>query len=284
MFIFFTVVSVFIFTGCVTTIMKDPWVVNAQYNWYIPSVIYGSEEASANLKNAQDSVYINNRKPSEITVDKYSLRATMRWEEIEEKTQKVSYSGGSFYGWDYVPSFGTTEQVTNITHNKEDSVTVAFKDIDNIVILDNAVYVNMDGGKSIGFVTNGGISLQKLADSFYSLSYALGKRLKLDAGFSYANMTARQAALLDMDSGIYVPWVFRGSPAVKAGLDVNDVILEVNGEKITKTTSIDSVVASVIADAGKKGYFTMKVYHWEKQNDGSIKWEIRTLKIYPVER
>lgn len=277
-------VLVFVLSGCMNTIMKDQWVYNTQYKWYKPAKIYSGEEAEANLKNAQDSITINGRQPSEIVTDKYSLRATMRWQEIEQREDTVSYSGGSFWGWDYVPTFGSSTQITNITHNKENSVTVPYKDITNIIIADNSVSLGFEGGKVVSLVSSGGISLQKLADSFYSLSKFLGNRLKIDAGFSYAVLSERKAAMLGLDYGIYVPWVFIGSPAAKSGLEVNDVILEVNGETITKRTNIQDVVDRMVEEAGKKGYFDMTVMHWEQSGKDVIKWEKRAMKIYPVVR
>lgn len=282
-FLSIVLLSAFVFSGCMSTVMKNQWVYNNQYKWYKPAKIYSSEEAVANLKNAQDSITINGRQPSEITTDKYSLRATMRWQEIEQREDKVSYSGGSFWGWDYVPTFGSSTQITNITHNKENSVTVPYKDITNIIITDNAVNLGFEGGKIVSLVSSGGISLQKLADSFYSLLKSLGSRLKIDAGFSYAVLSERNAAMLELDYGIYTPWVFTGSPAAKSGLEVNDVILEVNGEKITKSTNIQDMVDRMVEDAGKKGYFDMTVMHWELIKD-TVKWEKRALKIYPIVR
>src|ERR1017187_5729558 len=84
----------FLMSGCVTSITRDPWALKPQYGWYIPSVIYSAEEATANLKNAQNSILINGRTPTELDIDKFALHATMRWDVVEENKEYVPYYGG----------------------------------------------------------------------------------------------------------------------------------------------------------------------------------------------
>jgi serine protease Do len=65
--------------------------------------------------------------------------------------------------------------------------------------------------------------------------------------------------------------VIPGSPADKAGLEENDIILEVNGEKITQKTPLENVIASLAV--GDK--VTLKILHDGKEKTVTVTLEER---------
>jgi serine protease Do len=67
----------------------------------------------------------------------------------------------------------------------------------------------------------------------------------------------------DSANGKAIASVIAGSPAKKAGLKDGDIILEINGEKITPTATLSQIIAKY--NPGDK--VTLKVYRGDKQID-----------------
>ena len=98
-------------------------------------------------------------------------------------------------------------------------------------------------------------------------------------GIRYVAITKEIAKLNKLDVN-YGAWVLRGesrseaavipsSPADKAGLEENDIILEINGQKINENNSL----SKIISDYDINDTITLKVLHDGKEKEVKVKLE-----------
>ena len=65
-------------------------------------------------------------------------------------------------------------------------------------------------------------------------------------GVSIQDINMQMAKDLDIEKrGVYIPEVFKNSPAQKAGIRAGDIILQINGEKITDSNNLRNKIASL---------------------------------------
>jgi serine protease Do len=76
---------------------------------------------------------------------------------------------------------------------------------------------------------------------------------------------------LDKIEGVIVSDVQRGSPAERAGFQVNDIIVRANGETVTD----DSVLLSLISDLKVGDVIRMRVLREKKEVDLKLRLEKR---------
>ena len=152
----------------------------------------------------------------------------------------------------------------------------------------NYLYINLNTGKTLSFYLSNKNFVQKMADSIYSILLFHNIKLAPIIGFSYAQTEDEEKlSYINMKSNaVYVASVLSNSPAKLAGLCENDIILEINGEKISNINQCSDVFVKVLNDYLKDNnkIIKIKVFHFEENNDKTINWEERLIKIKPAIR
>lgn len=271
------------------TIKKSPWQLSDyNYSAYVPERIYDFEESMANLQNVQSDLRINGRQPTDIFVDKYSFKAKLKWTETYSQTDYVPSFGGFFIGWNYIPTYSGTYQTSYSTVQKEDTIILPFKDIYDIILGNNYLYINLSTGKTLSFNLPNANLIQKMADSIYSILQIHNIKLPPITGFSYSETDDEEklSYINKKTKVVYVASVLSNSPAQLAGLSQNDIILEINNEKITDINQCSNVFVKALNDyhADNKKIIKIKVFHFEEGRDKLINWEERLIKLKPALR
>ncbi|MFA5961643.1 MAG: trypsin-like peptidase domain-containing protein [Parcubacteria group bacterium] len=147
-------------------------------------------------------------------------------------------------------------------------------------ITGNVIGINVaiaQGAQSVGFAlpaaqvqkitdqvkTTGKISTPYLGVRYIPIDAALQKQINLP--FDYGVMVLRGQTMTDFA-------VIPGSPADKAGIVENDVILEVNGQKIDANNSLTELLSKF--NVGDQ--ITLKVWHKGNTNDVKVTLQERT--------
>ncbi|MCQ2374216.1 MAG: trypsin-like peptidase domain-containing protein, partial [Phascolarctobacterium sp.] len=86
----------------------------------------------------------------------------------------------------------------------------------------------------------------------------LGVRIIDEESFNKKNASNKDSIGIDFHGGVYIDSMFRNSPAHKAGLRPGDIILKVNGKKVSKSTELqqaikDSKVGDTISVTIRRG-------------------------------
>jgi len=288
---------ILIFISC-ATVRVSPWQISSSgYSAYIPQRVYDFEEALANLQNLQSDLWINGYKPTDIYVDKFSFKAKLKWTNIEQMTDYVPTYGGFFIGWNYISTDSTTEQTSYLTIQKEDTVVLPFKDVTNMMLSSNDLCLNLNTGKTLYFHLSNENFVQRMADSVYSMLLFHNIKLPPIIGFSYDQISEEKLSYLNIiniksyknytdikSNSVYVKSVLSNSPAKLAGLCENDIILEINGEKISDIHQFSNVIDKALNDYLKDNnkIIKIKVFHFEENSDRTINWEERLIKIKPA--
>ncbi|MCX8093456.1 MAG: PDZ domain-containing protein [Candidatus Goldbacteria bacterium] len=286
-YIFFIIFILF-FLSC-ATVKKSPWQWGGySYRIYVPQKIYDFEEALANLQNLQSDIWINGRQPVEITVDKYSFKARLKWTETQSWTDYVPSYGGFFIGWNYIPTFSGTYQTTYSTTQKEETIILPFKDVYDMVSGFNYLYLNLTTGKVLSFYLANTSLVQKMADSIYSILINHNIKLPPIIGFTFAETSDEEKLeyINKKSKVVYVANVFLDSPAKLSGLSINDIILEINGVKITDINQCSDILVKSLNDylIDNNKIIKIKVFHFEESPDKLINWEERLIKLKPAIR
>ncbi len=285
--LFFLILILFI-CSC-ATIKKSPWQLSGySYSAYVPEKIYNFEEAMANLQNIQSDLWIKGYKPSDIVVDRYSFKAKLKWTETYSQTDYVPTYGGFFIGWNYIPTYSGTYQTSHSTVQKEDTVILPFKDIYDMILSYDYLFIYLNTGKNLSFRLSNSKLVQKMADSIYSILLVHNIKLSPITGFSCSETEDEEklSYINKKTKVVYVTDVLLNSPARLAGLSQNDIILEINGEKITDINQFSKVYVRALNDYFKdnKKIINIKVFHFEENKDKLINWEERLIKLTPAIR
>ncbi len=270
---------ILLFVSCKTIPKKE----SQAYSYYVPAEIISVEEAQSLLRGLGGSAYVNGRKTSDITVDKYMFKASMRWQEtVSETYYQPSYSG-FFLGWNYIPVYGGSYQTNTNVLNKEEAAAFNFKEVKDIIMGNGYVNVCLSDGRQIYIGSGGAASVQRIADSVFVLVYNAGGELPPSLGFSYYdNDTFREK--LKAESSVTVGDVFYGSPSHDAGLAQGDIILEVNDRKISKAKDAGREIAEAVDKAVRTGgAVRLLVISWSSGETYpyTYNWEKRIVKIKP---
>lgn len=268
-------------SGCSFSTKTVNWPAESMNDtWYKPSIIYSMDEASSVLKGLPAGASINGRNISTVDVDKFTIRISQRWQEVQENSEYVPSYGGFFIGWDYVPVYGGSYQKTSTTLNKEDNVAVNFRDISDISINGRVLYVSSTNMAVL--VCQSYAEAQKYADAFYSMMKVNGLKLPASYGFSFSAMTKDQEREIKK-TGAVTAVVYAGGPADRAGLRPTDIIYDTNGIPVKNP---EDVVNAIRSTSGVGKALELKVVSWQKPGGDpyTVKWEKRKITIKPVER
>lgn len=267
----------FVISGCANTLRTVNWPERySSTDWYRPQYNYSQEEAVSILKTLAGGGKIYGRGISFADADKFTFRANIRWQEIQSQTDYVPSYSGFFIGWDYIPVYGGSYQTTTNTLNKEENVSLDYRSITDMLIMNNVLYILSSKPVSIDCGTKA--SAQKYADAFYSMLRSVGQKLPPSAGWYFGDLNDEQISDTGF-TGALVLGVYSGGPAHKAGLEAGNIIYEAAGKSVEDAKSLAQIL-SVNRNA------ELKVISWAKDPDepGKILWEKRLIKIKPVER
>lgn len=160
--------------------------------------------------------------------------------------------------------------------------------LDNVIQTDAAINPGNSGGpllNSSGEVIGVNVAVSQSAQN---IGFALPINMVKDSidefkttgqfdrpylGVSYQQISKQAALLNEVPQGAYVQQVIAGSPAEKAGLQVGDIITEIDGQKLTdaQNTSLASIInKKKIGDS-----VSVKVWRDSKEQSFSVKLEKR---------
>lgn len=261
---------ILVFTaGCATELVNTAsmWpAINHGFAHYEPKAVSSEEEAVSNIRSSQGYAFISGRKPYDVVADRYSAIYKIQWTEQSTYVDEVPTTGGFFIGWDYIPTYSTTTQTYHSSEQKQDNMTVVFKDITGIYFYRNDLCVASRGGTNyIG--ANSRESLMTLADSIYTLAMAQGASIEKDVNFEFTPLSPKQCKMLNIDRGDMVTSVFEGSEGDRAGIREGDILLNV--KSISESGGFRKFFAS-----GK----ILKMLRWT-QNGGEINYRNVTIKM-----
>ena len=227
--VFLAIVFIVFTAGCATELTNTEamWpAINHGFVHYEPKTVSSDEEAISNIRSSQGYVFVSGYKPYDVAADKYSSIYKIQWTEEKTYVDEVPTTGGFFIGWDYIPTFSRTTQTSHSTEQKQDNMTVVFKDITGIYFYRNSLCLVSAGGLNcIGAQSRE--SLRTLADSIYTLALEQGASIEKDINFEFAPLSQKQCAMLNIGSGDMVTSVFEGGEGDRAGIREGDILLNV---------------------------------------------------------
>ncbi|MCE5300458.1 MAG: hypothetical protein LLG37_06250 [Spirochaetia bacterium] len=206
--------------------------VSNDYTVYKPGRPASEDEALSVIRSSMGYAIIRGQKPYDIYADKYSAVFKIQWTEHSTTYETTPTYGGFFWGWDYIPTYSNTTQTYHQSEQKNDSLTIQFRDITGMYFYKNSLVMMHPGGASDISAANPG-SLKTLADAIYTLALKNGARVE-EPLFNSQTLTAKQCELLKIEAGEMVTAVFSGSEADAAGLKAGDVILNMDEVKSAK--------------------------------------------------
>ncbi|MCX5781806.1 MAG: PDZ domain-containing protein [Elusimicrobia bacterium] len=256
--------------------VKSIWTApEPEWIFYKPRILSSVEEAVANVKNIQNRLMFEGMVPSELDIDKYGLRAKLKWVTTQKGERVTSTTGGFWYGWSWISTASSTIEPWTKETPQEKLVIIPFKDVVKIQFLVDIwvdVWMNHGGTwEELVIKTKDKGAAKDLIDALYTLKeMATGIKTEFYPmlGMSVAELTGKQKEALGITGGMLVLGVGEGGPAFLAGIKYPDVITEVNGEQVSgKDDGLSKVKGSPAA-------VKLKVIKWaadEKYTRGAPK-------------
>lgn len=244
-----------------------------------PKQLSSTEEAIATIKNLQNNMLFFNCRSEKIRasgfdIDKYGLRANLKWINVDGGQTWVPASGGFFLGWDYVPTYGGSYQNWERQTPMEETIVIPFKDIKHLLYSQNSALVLLKSGL-ITIETKTEEDRQALINSIYTMCSNVGITLR-DYMFGTQDLTDAQKHELGINSGVLVTNILKGGRADRAGCKPFDVFLEVDGKQIINTEQFYSILGSTSKPK-------LKVLHWaEIDGNLTVHGTVINLIIKPV--
>ncbi len=244
-----------------------------------PKQLSSTEEAISTIKNLQNSMLFFNSRSEKIRasgfdIDKYGLRANLKWINVEGGQTWVPASGGFFLGRDYVPTYGGSYQNWERQTPMEETIVIPFKDIEYLLYSQNSALILLKS-RLITIETKTEEDRQALMNSIYTMCSNVGITLG-NYLFATQDLTDAQKHELGINSGVLVTNIPKGGRADRAGCKPFDVFLEVDGEQIINTEQFYSIIGSTSKPK-------LKVLHWvEIDGDLTVNGTVINLIIKPV--
>ncbi len=193
-------------------------------------------EAVGAIKNLQNSFVEFNAgiSLSELDVDPYGLRAKWQWVENNSFVKSASF---------IIPF----DQVTSILLEYYPALNKDYK---------WGLIVNLSGNSAVSIRTPSRDTAERLGKAINVLAKARGAKLsmpnpRLGAALSALSDAQAQAAGIQKTSGVIVLWIFKDSPAEKAGFSPQDIITSAGGKPIHSGDELFAAIDAA-ADAGAR--------------------------------
>ena len=198
---------------------------------------WSPDEAMGTIRNLQNSIvdYNADLPISELNVDAYGMRARWTWTEAGS----IVKSAGSIIPFD---------QVTSMLLEHYPAINKNFK---------WGLLVYLGGGNPpVSIRTPARDAAERLGKAILVLAKARGAALSLANprfGAALAALTEDQAraAGIQKTGGIIVSWIFKESPAEKAGFSPQDIITGIGGKPVASSNDLFGVIDAAAAAGGK---------------------------------
>ncbi|MCE5255507.1 MAG: PDZ domain-containing protein [Spirochaetaceae bacterium] len=198
---------------------------------------WSAEEAIGTIRNLQNSVVeFNAGLPiSELSVDPYGMRANWSWTETNSVVKSASF---------IIPF----DQVASMLLEHYPTLEKDFK---------WGLLISLTTGSSVSVRTPTRDAAERLGKAILVLASARGSKVSLpDSRFGAAlgplSEAQAQAAGILQSSGIIVSWIFKESPAEKAGLSPQDIITGIDGKPVQKADDLFSAINAAAAVGAKE--------------------------------
>lgn len=222
-----------------------------------------ADEAVGAIKNLQNAmVEFRAGLPfADLSVDPYGMRARWTWTETSSNTQYIPTFGGFWFGTNYVPYVGDSYQTTTTSTQKSDGLVIPFDQVSSLLLehypgLDReykwGLVVGIQGGQAVSLRTPTREAAERLGRAILVLSKARGSAVSLPNlrfGASIGPLSEAQAAAagIGQAGGVIVLWVFKESPAERAGFSPQDIITAVGGAPIRSGDELFSAIEAAAA-------------------------------------
>lgn len=235
----------------------DEWVTGYEV-WHAPAVMASTEAAINTIRNLETAFCVwNGYNTRELQVDGQRLRVYG----VDEGTityQKWVYTGVGVLGGHNVPVVEP--------YRYEETALIPFAQVRDIVLWQYpktkrdfkwGIDVLLTSGTSVVLRAASEATARNLANAIATLAAAQGKYFPLKPGIeTYVDMDAEKKELAKLKwtqaNGMMVLGVTDYSPAAKAGLAKNDIVLAVNGQEITRAGDFWKLISSL--PAGQEMY------------------------------
>jgi len=198
---------------------------------------WSEDESIGTIRNLQNSmVEFNADLPfSALSIDLYGLRATWTWTDNTSTPKSANL---------IIPF----DQVSSILLENYPKLNKNFK---------WGILVGLTTGTQISIRTPTRDAAERLGKAILALAGARGSKVSLpDTRFGAAlgplNEAQAKAAGIPQSSGVIISWVFRESPAEKAGISPQDILTSVGGNAIQKTDDLFSAIAAASGSGAKE--------------------------------
>jgi hypothetical protein len=241
--------------------------------WYNFQPVPSVEEAVANIKNLQNNLFFDRKTASSIEIDKFSVRAFLKWTEQQYvNTSSSTYGPGDWFAPSY-KSYGTSV----VAENKEKTSIIPLKEIKSITLFaNNGVFFWLNSSAGIWVQADNAYNAKKFADSVFTLAKVHKIKLAPGIGLSIANLNDEQKEELELKDGILVTDVARKGPADKAGMEFGDIILEINGDAVH---TIEDFWGVITDGAPAK----IRIMKFSRDKDtGKINFVKKTVNVTPI--
>lgn len=115
------------------------------------------------------------------------------------------------------------------------------------------------GGQNIGFA----LPISVVKDSLNNFNQT-GQFNRPYLGVAYKTITQDVALVNDVPQGAYIQEVVSGSPAAKAGIQAGDIITSIDGQKLSSTNELATVIGK------KKAGDTISITYWRDGNSTDV--------------
>lgn len=198
---------------------------------------WSEDEAIGAIRNLQNSMvdYGANLPLSELNVDPYGMRA--RWSWIENGS--IQRSAGVVVPFDQISSF----------------LLEHYPSLDKEYKWGLLIYIT--GGSAVSLRTPTRDQAERLGKALLVLAKARGSKLsvpntRFGAALGPLTEAQAQAAGIMQSAGIIVSWIFKESPAERAGFSPQDIITSVGGKPVQKADDLfSSIEAAAAAGSGE---------------------------------
>lgn len=235
--------AVALLAGCATMPKPDIWPAIYDDDTYLESFdsAWTADEAMGTIRNLEKSFveYSAGIPLSGLTVDQYGLRAQWNWTAMPPGGQgtPVQKNGSLVIAFDQVRTL-LLEHYPNLNLDYRWGLIVRFAD-----------------GTSVSMRTLTREAATRLGAAISVLAKARGAELaganvRLGAALSTLSAAQSEAAGLPPGSAAIVLWLFKESPAEKAGLSPQDIIVAVDGNGVAAPDEVFTAIEAA-ATAGK---------------------------------
>lgn len=222
----------------------DLW--SFDYVWYVPEPTESIDQAANTITNLQTFLVVyGGIRIDRIVITREGLAIHAKQTNVQQQSNYVPSSGGSWIGTTYVPYYGGATVTQYVPVTSESQAYIDFKDLASVELMyfPNLNYkwgihfAHKDPKKNVTLRTSDEALAKQFANAVTSLALPVNPHMLLNFdtfGLKFQAVDAKIAkkAKWGPGTGVLVASVHRGGPAEKAGLKGGDIIVEWEGQSI----------------------------------------------------